>query len=226
MSLSVGSETRPGPNSGEPVNYGFLRVVDTGIGMTPELQSRIFEPFFTTKPAGQGTGLGLSIIHGIVKDHQGMIELKSAPGKGSGFTVLIPACAPPEPTEEDESPGVPQPGRGELIILAHARSFVREIMASSLISLGYGVIQVADGQGLEHALQSQPRVARVLVLDMESMGRDARGLLAQGSGAGLGVVAILDAPDATIPSELPRAAVLQKPFQMPELAEAVQEVLT
>jgi PAS domain S-box-containing protein len=67
-----------------------IDVTDTGCGMTRAIRSRIFDPFFTTKPIGQGTGLGLSISYGIVQEHAGAIEVESAPGRGSTFTVHLP----------------------------------------------------------------------------------------------------------------------------------------
>jgi signal transduction histidine kinase len=67
-----------------------VEVIDNGCGINPSIQPRIFEPFFTTKPVGEGTGLGLSISHGIIRDHGGSIEVKSAPGQGSVFIVHLP----------------------------------------------------------------------------------------------------------------------------------------
>jgi len=68
-----------------------LSVADNGCGMEEATKARIFEPFFTTKDVRKGTGLGLSVVHGIISDHGGKVEVDSAPGRGSCFTILIPA---------------------------------------------------------------------------------------------------------------------------------------
>lgn len=83
---------RTGRNRARPDEV-FVEVEDTGVGIPRSEQAKIFEPFYTTKPPGRGTGLGLSICYGIVREHQGRIEVESQPGQGSLFRVVLPVAA-------------------------------------------------------------------------------------------------------------------------------------
>ena len=86
----------------EPFQDGIiLTFTDTGAGIPPDIQDKIFEPFFTTKAPGKGTGLGLSIVYSVIQRHGGTIELDSAPGGGTTFTIRLPLEAPPEAAEFD-----------------------------------------------------------------------------------------------------------------------------
>jgi two-component system NtrC family sensor kinase len=82
--------TPPRRPDSEPVPFGVLRVMDEGTGIASENLERIFDPFFTTKDIGDGTGLGLSVVYGILEDHGGFAEVRSEPGKGTEFDLLIP----------------------------------------------------------------------------------------------------------------------------------------
>jgi PAS domain S-box-containing protein len=118
---------------------------DTGRGIPPEHLPRIFEPFFTTKEVGKGTGLGLATVYGIVKQHQGWIEVESAVGKGSTFRIYIPYVGEHRP--EMEKPAAPITIRGgtETILLVEDEKPVRELVTRVLERYGYKVLQAATG---------------------------------------------------------------------------------
>jgi signal transduction histidine kinase len=80
----------------QEAGHAHLSVQDTGMGMSPQVQARLFEPFFTTKPVGEGTGMGLAVVHGVVSAHGGSVEVQSAVGQGTTFTLRLP-CERPAP---------------------------------------------------------------------------------------------------------------------------------
>ena len=107
--LTIKTQPVSPPLSSDDGRWLEISIADTGIGITEESKRRIFDPFFTTKKMGEGTGLGLAICEKIIKEHSGMIEVKSEVGKGSTFLICIPAF---ERSETDEQSISPSPGRG------------------------------------------------------------------------------------------------------------------
>ena len=107
-------ETKPVtfPESLKPGRYVTLTVKDSGYGIDPAILPLIFDPFFTTKELGEGTGLGLSVVHGIVKSHGGAIDVESTPGKGTTFTVLMPAVENDQAPRKEESAAPSSQGAG------------------------------------------------------------------------------------------------------------------
>jgi len=83
-------EVLPPEDLGKPERFVRLTVADTGPGIDPAVVDRVFDPFFTTKKQGEGTGMGLAMVHGIVKRHDGYLELENRPGKGATFHVFLP----------------------------------------------------------------------------------------------------------------------------------------
>jgi PAS domain S-box-containing protein len=118
---------------------------DTGNGIPPEFLPRIFEPFFTTKAVGKGTGLGLATVYGIVKQHQGWIEVESAVGKGSSFRIYIPYVGEHRPSTEKPTTQITIRGGTETILLVEDEKPVRELVARVLEKHGYNVLQAATG---------------------------------------------------------------------------------
>jgi len=116
-----------------------LSVSDTGTGIAPADLPRVFEPFFTTKAFGKGTGLGLSIVYGIIKQHQGWIEVDSQPGAGARFDLLLPATPSPVTTASADTPRGRPPGGTERILVVEDDSAVRDLTQRLLESVGYRV---------------------------------------------------------------------------------------
>lgn len=130
---------------GKPGTYALASVSDTGTGMTEEIKKRIFEPFFTTKEIGKGTGLGLAIVYGIIKQHNGYINVYSEQGKGTTFKVYLPVVEA-EVREEKLSEHITHTGGTETILLAEDDIDVRKMTMTVLEEFGYTVIEAADGE--------------------------------------------------------------------------------
>ena len=107
------------PSSPHAPHEVVLTVSDTGSGMEPATISRIYEPFFTTKPQGRGTGLGLSVVYSVVRKHEGVIDVQSAPGKGTVFTIRFPAANTlPAHAASEEAPPLPAPRGTETVLVS------------------------------------------------------------------------------------------------------------
>ena len=104
----------PGAHVGPHVAF---TVADTGAGMSPETLEKIFDPFFTTKEVGKGTGLGLATVIGIVKSHGGFLTVKTYVGKGTAFTVFIPAAKDDTSGAKEKDTGPIADGGGRRVLL-------------------------------------------------------------------------------------------------------------
>ena len=144
-------------------HYVQIRLSDTGIGMDSETRERIFEPFFTTKELGKGTGLGLSVVFGVVKSHQGFINVESEVGYGTTFTIYLPV---PEQEikarEESYLADLNIPGGTETILVIEDERMLRDLVESTLTSKGYTVLLAEDGvQGFNLFQQHHQTIAAV-----------------------------------------------------------------
>ena len=93
ISTRLGSDTQAQAGAATDVEYAILEVEDNGVGIPKDVLHRIFEPFYTTKEVGKGTGLGLAMVYGIIKKHNGFIEVTSALGEGTKFSAFLPVTA-------------------------------------------------------------------------------------------------------------------------------------
>ncbi len=143
----------------------LLSVSDNGTGMPPEVAARAFEPFFTTKDKGKGTGLGLASVHGIVSQSGGEIEVRSAPGVGTTFRVLLPGTREaPERSPLGESCALPPSGGTDATVLVvEDEPPLRTLMIRVLAARGYRVLEAADAGGAQALFDGEPAIALAVV---------------------------------------------------------------
>ncbi|MFB3816259.1 MAG: PAS domain S-box protein [Candidatus Methylomirabilales bacterium] len=142
-----------------------VQVSDTGTGMPEEVRRRVFDPFYTTK-GGQGTGLGLSVVHGIMERHGGRIEVASAPGQGTRFTL----CFRPAPAGTPDAPRHPRRGsRPRRILLVDDDAGVRETLAALLQTVGHTVIEAESGAAGLQRIREEPVDLVITDLGMPGM---------------------------------------------------------
>ena len=211
-----------------PGPYVYVEVADNGCGMDADTQARIFDPFFSTKFTGRG--LGLAAVLGIMRSHRGAIRLESTPGRGTTMTALFPAAAAEsQPVAEEPAVGTWQ-GSGT-VLLVDDEDAVRAVAQRILASCGFRVLTAVDGQDAVRQFRDHAAEIVCVVLDLtmprmdgakafqelRRIRADVRVILASGyscheisqrfSGQGL-------------------AGVVQKPFDVATLREALRQALT
>ncbi len=211
------------------VEFACLEVRDNGVGMTPDVKERLFEPFFTTKPPGKGSGLGLATSFGIVRQHEGMIEVDSAPSEGTIMRVLLPLASAAEATQATS--GVLQvAGRRPRVLVVEDEPQIRAIAARALTNAGFEVRQASNGAlGLEAFKNEQPPFD-VLVTDvvMPELSGPELARAVRLLDPSLGLVFMSGYPEAmhgTPAREFAGAAFLAKPFTPQVLIQAVRDSL-
>lgn len=138
----AGARLHPGRRPGL---FVCLTVADTGCGMDDATLVRLFEPFFTTKEPGKGTGLGLATVYGILQQHDGWVEVSSAPGVGSIFRLYLPAIGAPVAAPVSRPAGKSERGGNETILLVEDEPAVRASLSFFLRRWGYRVLEACDG---------------------------------------------------------------------------------
>ena len=128
----------------KPGEYVLLSVSDTGIGMDKKTMERIFDPFFTTKDMSKGTGLGLASVYGIIKNHDGTINVYSEKGEGTTFLISLPASRHQAVKEDIESTRV-APGKGN-ILLVDDEEMILGVASQMLEKMGYHVLKAKSGE--------------------------------------------------------------------------------
>ena len=142
--LTVDAESIAGGSPAPPGRYVRLRVGDSGTGMPAEIIAHVFEPFFTTKRDDGGTGLGLATVYGIVTQAEATIAIKSAPGAGTTFTIMLPVTTEAAITIEEPAPYHRTP-KGETVLVVEDEEALREVTERIFTRSGYHVLTAANG---------------------------------------------------------------------------------
>jgi len=211
-----------------PGSYVVLTVRDQGEGMDEATKLRIFEPFFTTKAQGEGTGLGLSVAHGIVRGHEGVIDLESVPGAGSTFRVFLPAIEAPggTPPSPDARPGF---GDGERILVVDDEPEIVRMLTRILEARGYRVTGHVSAHDALTAVRRDPGAFDAVITDQtmpKMSGTDLAHMIRE-TRPDMPIVLTSGYGEKTA-SETPRTditAVAAKPFDVASLVEILRSAL-
>jgi two-component system cell cycle sensor histidine kinase/response regulator CckA len=205
-----------------PGTYAVVVVRDTGHGMDRATLQRAFEPFFTTKAVGQGTGLGLSVVHGIVNQTGGSIRVESEPGKGTTFTLYLPASSAGRESEQPADTGAMAMEHGRVALVVEDDPVVRSMAARGLRDAGYTVFEAVDGREALELIRAHTGRLDVVVADIgmpEMSGYDlARCLSEERPDIPIVLMSGYGDPEPEVPF-------LQKPFPPDVLVRKVGEML-
>ncbi|MCG6907373.1 MAG: response regulator [Desulfobacteraceae bacterium] len=210
-----------------PGAYVLLSVTDTGVGMDAQIQERIFEPFFTTKDLGRGTGLGLASVYGIVKGHRGYIDVQSAVGQGTTFTLYLPASGRQVVACKPEPETVKGSGT---VLLVDDEEVIVEVASGMLKLLNYTVLTARSGSEALSLFTEQRERIDLVILDMiipdmdgaqifhrlKGIAPDVKVLLASGYSLKGKAAALL---------ENGCSGFIQKPFNLQALSQKLEAIL-
>ena len=217
-----------GPFNLKPGHYVKVSVTDTGEGMDEVTQQRIFEPFFTTKERGRGTGLGLASAYGIIKNHEGIINVHSKKGEGTTFNIYLPASQKKVKKEKEHSEELLK-GK-EVILLVDDEDMIVDVGNPMLEKLGYAILTARSGKDALEIYKKNKDKIELVILDliMPDMGGgetfdrlrevnpDIKILLSSGYS--------MDGQAAEI-LERGCNGFIQKPFKLTLLSQKIREVL-
>jgi PAS domain S-box-containing protein len=212
-----------------PGRYVMLSVRDTGCGMNAATQIRIFDPFFTTKEQGKGTGLGLSTVYGIVKEHDGYVEVDSALGRGTTMRIYLPRVEGVVEATTNVLGETKVTCGTETILIVEDDDQLRQMIARILRADGYTVLEAEDGPRAMRLSECGTPIDLILT-DIVMPGMNGRALAEKLMNSGIcksvlfmsGYAGDANAYREAVPPEVP---ILMKPFAPEQLLERVRSML-
>lgn len=209
--------------------YVKITVADTGVGMDENTRRRIFEPFFTTKEMGRGTGLGLATVYGIIKGHDGFIDVASEFGRGSCFTIYLPATEKRIIEQDDQVEEQIVKGQ-ETILLIDDEATILDVTKEVLETMGYKVITASNGLEAIEIYKKENHRIDMVILDMimpvmgggetfdelKSINKDIKVILSSGYSL---------TGQATEIMKRGVKAFIQKPYKMDQLSQKIRDAI-
>ena len=215
----------------EETDFVNVSVADTGVGMNQATRKRVFEPFFTTKGKEKGTGLGLSVVYGIMKSHQGYVDVQSVMGQGTTFDLFFPVRheVPPAKatgTEEEHTPV----GGTESILVVEDEALLRDLLKTILAANGYNVFIASDGEEAVSVYKNHHKEIALVIADLGLPKLDGTGVFDHLRMINPGVKVLIASGyiDPGVKSGLLKAGAmgfLQKPMRPDETVRRVREAL-
>ncbi|MES1175802.1 MAG: ATP-binding protein [Myxococcales bacterium] len=214
-----------------PGAYLVIEVEDTGLGIQEQDVPKVFDAFFTTKPPGEGTGLGLPIVRGIAEEHGGAVDVTSVPGKGSLFSLFLPALSSDRSALSPESPSTQAPrGCGERVLVVDDEESIAILTRSALEGLGYSAVHTTSPEAFLREFESNAAAYDLIIVDhtmprvtgLELAQRVRRAGHAQPIIIATGFSGRLSRPAL---ERLNDTIVLEKPFDVAELASNMRRLL-
>ena len=163
-------DAKPGP-------YLKFEVTDTGTGIPPSVAKKMWEPFFTTKDASKGTGLGLATVRSLVQTHGGAITLQTEPGRGTTFSILLPASPGSESMLHPAGLETVPSGHGELVLVVDDDISVRETTSAALAGRGYRTLVAADGSEALGLFAPRSLEIKAIITDLDMPNLDGTALV-------------------------------------------------
>jgi two-component system, cell cycle sensor histidine kinase and response regulator CckA len=223
LTISTAEVTGPG-------RFARLAISDTGVGMSDDVKRHLFEPFFTTKDVGKGTGLGLATVYGIIEQAGGTIEVESAPGAGTTFSIRLPWCE----SAAKSSSSLPPPNRSartgasrRSVLLVEDEERLRKLVRFTLEGQGFAVAEAPGGEAALR-LMTPDRAVDVLITDLVMPGIDGRELATRVRAARPEAAVVFISgyvPDHRRIEGLAGALFLPKPFTPLDLVKTVDKAL-
>jgi CheY-like chemotaxis protein len=199
--------------------------------MTPEILKRVYEPYFTTKDQGEGSGLGLAMVHGIVKSHKGAINVESAPGMGTTFTIYLPICGVKESDGESEGIADEAQSQSARILFVDDESIIADMSERILAKLGHQVSTFTDSTEAVKAFRANPFDYDLVLTDVTMPKLTGLELADEVRAVRADIPIILctgysESLDQGSLEELNIFKCIWKPVEFDDLARTIQEALT